>query len=105
MSPEPMADARQSPTRRRVPARQLVLLTAALLLMLGRAVLGEPAQEIDGRAVYVPGTSVMAVAGPELPPGPTGFGGNVVPVVDVFADTEDVAKDVMRQLLPLFPPA
>ncbi len=73
--------------------------------MLARAFLGEPAQEIDGRAVYVRDTSVMAVAGPELPPGPAGFGGNVVPVVDVFADTEDVAKDVMRQLLPLFPPA
>ncbi|WP_280347718.1 hypothetical protein [Nocardia neocaledoniensis] len=47
----------------------------------------------------------VAVVGPELAPGPAGLGGNVVPVVDVFADTEDVAKDVMRQLLPLFPAA
>lgn len=73
--------------------------------LLERAFLSKTEQNIDGRTVYARDTSLVAVVGPELPPGPTGFGGNVVPVVDVFADTEDVAKDVMRQLLPLFPAA
>lgn len=73
--------------------------------LLERGFLSKTEQEIDGRTVHMGDTSLVAVVGPELPPGPTGLGGNVVPVVDVFADAEDVAKDVMRQLLPLFPPA
>ncbi|GGK44311.1 peptidase [Nocardia camponoti] len=43
-----------------------------------------------------------AAVGPELPPNSTSFGRRV-PVVEVVAVTDDVAKDVLGQALTLFP--
>ncbi|MGY0500938.1 peptidase [Nocardia sp. FBN12] len=57
----------------------------------------------DGRTANVlDGTSYTVVVGPEFA-GETGYLGPSAPAVNVFADTPDVAKDVMRQVLTLFP--
>ncbi|MFE3445327.1 peptidase [Nocardia sp. NPDC059180] len=45
---------------------------------------------------------LTAVVGPELPPDTTIFGARV-PIVEVSAATYDVARDVMTQVLTLFP--
>ncbi|MFI1237414.1 peptidase [Nocardia salmonicida] len=64
---------------------------------------------IDGRTVHrsvsVYDSSIpiyTAAVGPELPAESTAFGRRI-PVVEVVAATDDVAKDVMAQTLTLFP--
>ncbi|MFD4430462.1 peptidase [Nocardia sp. NPDC058497] len=65
---------------------------------------------IDGRTVHrsvsVYDRSIpiyTAAVGPELPAESTAFGRRI-PIVEVVAATDDVAKDVMAQVLTLFPP-
>ncbi|WP_446221335.1 peptidase [Nocardia sp. IBHARD005] len=65
--------------------------------------------KIDGRTVHrsvsVYDSSIpiyTAAVGPELPAESTAFGRRI-PVVEVVAATDDVAKDVMAQALTLFP--
>ncbi|MFB7875609.1 hypothetical protein ACFC06_10165 [Nocardia sp. NPDC056064] len=70
-----------------------------------RTLLSKDEQTVDGRTVHILDTSLTAVVGPDQPPGSSGFGGPVVPVVNVFADNADVATEVMRHVLPLFPAA
>ncbi len=66
-------------------------------------------EHIDGRTVHrsvsVYDSSIpifTAAVGPELPPESTAFGRRI-PVVEVVARTDDVARDVMAQALTLFP--
>ncbi|WP_194823990.1 hypothetical protein [Nocardia sp. XZ_19_231] len=57
----------------------------------------------DGRTAHVvDGTSYTVVVGPEFAV-ETGYFGLSAPAVNVFADTPDVAEDVMRHVLTLFP--
>ncbi|MFE3541569.1 peptidase [Nocardia sp. NPDC059177] len=70
-----------------------------------RTLLSKNEQTVDGRTVYTVDRSLTAVVGPDQPPGTTGFGGAIVPVVNVYADNTDVAAEVMRHVLPLFPAA
>ncbi|MFI6221094.1 peptidase [Nocardia salmonicida] len=61
------------------------------------------AQMPDGRTAHVvDGTSYTVVVGPEFA-GETSYFGASAPAVNVFADTPEVAEDVMRHVLTLFP--
>ncbi|MFI8973023.1 peptidase [Nocardia asteroides] len=68
------------------------------------------AEQLDGRTVHR-SVSVYdsripiytAAVGPELPAESTAFGRRV-PIVEVVASTDDVARDVMTRALTLFPP-
>ncbi|MFC4375025.1 peptidase [Nocardia halotolerans] len=59
----------------------------------------------DGRTAHsIDDTSYTVVVGPALPGEPSYFGPSA-PVVDVFADSPEVATEVLRQVLTLFPVA
>ncbi|MGW6728977.1 peptidase [Nocardia sp. NPDC055029] len=69
----------------------------------GRGVLSRNEQTVDGRVVHILDASATVVVGPELGPATSSLLGSPVPVVNVAAESEDVAKDVLRQIFTMFP--